>query len=515
MIEFEFVLRPHLPRLAWLARMERGSQHVRVVHGRDVETTPDFFCEAAWPAPFEAGGFLEAALMSGSGARRESSAVVFTTASHTLERLHLLHSGDVLLVSNSLPFCLAEAGDGPDLAYPFYLHDLSGVTRGVRRAPRVIPTRGGRKVELVYYTHLRVTPDLRLERLPKPAPPQFESFAHYHGWLVATAQALADNVTSPARRTRYRTVATVSSGYDSPACAVIAREAGCREALTITRAREEVYGGLDDSGEAIGRVLGLQVEVFEQSTYRDLDGFPEAEFLAGGTGGGDVVMAAMEKALGGALLFTGFLGDTVWGRAAPDPVHSRDLVFRYPAGIALHEFRLRVGFLHLPLPQSHQRSHPSLHRITISPEMAPWTLGTDYDRPIARRIVESAGVPRDWFGHRKKAVTQPLFRDSDVEAYLSPASRADFEQFLREVPMPDTREQRRLARLHRAHLLNRRISAALVRRLGLRPSHPLATIRVSDHHARPWSKAFYLFHWGVDKLLPRYAGVGPGELHGP
>ena len=35
--------------------------------------------------------------------------------------------------------------------------------------------------------------------------------------------------------------------------------------------------------------------------------------------------------------------------------------------------------------------------------MDPWRIGTDYDRPIPRRIAEQAGVSRELFGRRKMA----------------------------------------------------------------------------------------------------------------
>jgi len=53
-------------------------------------------------------------------------------------------------------------------------------------------------------------------------------------------------------------------------------------------------------------------------------------------------------------------------------------------------------------------------------EMAPWRLGSDYDRPIPRRILEEAGIPRQLFGTRKKAV---------VETYNFPKNRALRPQF--------------------------------------------------------------------------------------
>ena len=61
---------------------------------------------------------------------------------------------------------------------------------------------------------------------------------------------------------------------------------------------------------------------------------------------------------------------------------------------------------------------------TPSVEMAPWRLGTSYDRPIPRRIAEAAGVPRQAFGQRKKAV---------VRAYAYPVHRSLRRAFWRHV----------------------------------------------------------------------------------
>lgn len=57
----------------------------------------------------------------------------------------------------------------------------------------------------------------------------------------------------------------------------------------------------------------------------------------------------------------------------------------------------------------------SIARISLSDEMSPWRLGTTYDRPIPRRIVEEAGVEREAFGQHKKAIlvhrTEPVHPD--------------------------------------------------------------------------------------------------------
>jgi hypothetical protein len=70
-------------------------------------------------------------------------------------------------------------------------------------------------------------------------------------------------------------------------------------------------------------------------------------------------------------------------------------------GHGLGEARLTAGFIHLPLPFIGARRKEDIVTITESPEMDPWRLRNTYDRPIARRISEEAGVPRHIFGQLK------------------------------------------------------------------------------------------------------------------
>ncbi len=71
------------------------------------------------------------------------------------------------------------------------------------------------------------------------------------------------------------------------------------------------------------------------------------------------------------------------------------------AGHGLAELRLVVGFIQLPVPFIGARRKADIVKITESAEMDPWRLRNDYDRPIARRIAEEAGVPRHLFGQSK------------------------------------------------------------------------------------------------------------------
>jgi hypothetical protein len=65
--------------------------------------------------------------------------------------------------------------------------------------------------------------------------------------------------------------------------------------------------------------------------------------------------------------------------------------------------------------------------LSSNSELAPWDVPGDYSRPICRRIVEEAGIPRGLFGVSKKAATN-LFRQG--EAVLTDATRAAYYRWL-------------------------------------------------------------------------------------
>ena len=60
--------------------------------------------------------------------------------------------------------------------------------------------------------------------------------------------------------------------------------------------------------------------------------------------------------------------------------------------------------------------------------MQPWSVGGKYDRPICRRIVEEAGIPRDWFGVHKKGSSDKLLT---INNFLSDTSHQNYEDWLR------------------------------------------------------------------------------------
>lgn len=509
-MRLEYVQEPTLPALAWCAEIDLASGRCQLRHGRSVHTEADWFVEGAWDAPFPDGGFWSADYFLGSGGRVVDGGLSFTTASHTLERLHWIRVGVRYLVSNSLVAILAATADELDPKYPYYEADLMSFVRGPERARRSIPTRAGRRVHLLNVATLNMDTGGRVleERRAPPRSP-FTDFVSYRAELARIVTSLARNAGDPARQRTYRPLATVSSGYDSTACAVLAREAGCRDAVTFTSARPGRSQG-DDSGERVAAVLGLEVATFDRTDYLRRQDMPEAEFLATGTGGEDVVMCALEPALGGRMLLTGFLGDTVWGMPS-DRRRLDEYAMTYPAGASLAEFRLRVDFLHLPLPQLQHALLGRVQAISRRPEMLPWTLGTAYDRPIPRRIAEEAGVPRESFGQEKKAVTQPFYWNESLAEVLSGTSMEHFDSLTGAWPLfPRRRDRWRFAMGRLMHLATLRIlwrRQALARRLGW-PVPP--DLPVSARFRQPLSRNVFGVHWGCATIAGRYLALAPG-----
>ena len=67
-------------------------------------------------------------------------------------------------------------------------------------------------------------------------------------------------------------MATLSRGYDSPACAALARDCGCERALTISDAS---WGNPIDSGREIGELLFDEVIERRRQDYFRNAGMPE------------------------------------------------------------------------------------------------------------------------------------------------------------------------------------------------------------------------------------------------
>lgn len=438
-LRFEFVPVPQWPVLAWLARCRRGSDVVTVFHGGRVECTSDWFCEAAWTGPFEDGDFDRTDIVAGSGGRLRDDHVIFVSPGATVDRLQSLETPDGHWVSNSLA-CLLESTDTAiDSASGRYFYVFRSVVAGLKKYTRAFPTAKG-PVQLTYFDNL-IWDGRTLAVAPKPGlGKDFSTFDRYAAFLRQSMRALAENGASSFRACRYDLLSTASSGYDSSTVTVLAREAGARQVLCFDQARR----GLDDSGEPLAAWLGMTPVVVQRHAWMSSP-LPEPAFMAADAHGGDVFFRGAESLLQGKILLTGYHGDKIWD--AHTTKISPDIVRGDQSGLSLTEYRLTIGLLHTPVSFWGVRQIADICAITHAAEMKPWDLANDYNRPICRRIVESAGVPRDMFGNEKKATWVLMGR---MKQFLSPASMDDYlgwlaanrRAWLRSGRIPPVRDRR-------------------------------------------------------------------------
>jgi hypothetical protein len=496
-MDFEFKEIATLPKLAWALQIRRGAAEVLVEHGPWVEVRKRFFCEGAWNGDFAAQN-IESSILMGSGGKIIKEGLLLACPSHTLDRIYLYRQPDSLLASNSLPFILTRAGDDLEMRFLFYDGVTQSIIDGIDRYERVLPTRNGNGVHVRYHCNLLIDSDLRVLETAKAAVRDFAGFADYTSFLEDQIRRIRDNANHPERKVNYSPVATISSGYDSPACAVLARRVGCQTALTFATARQ---AGEEDSGRLIGEQLGLRVKTFDRLAYLQKPNFPEAEC-------GPSEFSSLDDELVRSMLFVGFHGDKVWDRNCQGV--GRSIVRGDASGFDLTELRLRAGFILMAPAFIGCTSHPSIHRISNSIEMRPWTLGNRYDRPIPRRLVEECGIDRGLFGIEKK-FSMVYATEEGLQNTLSPKSFEDFSAFCDEFWSWQFAVKSSVVKLSRQLVdVNARASRVLyriVRRAsGLEVKMPIVMPRSLRIRTYGYSgRAALLFHWGLRKLMSRYA----------
>lgn len=432
MIRFSFRPVPDWPALGWIARLTPGSQDVQVTHGPRVETHDDWFGEVVWAGDFGEAAFDQTDAIFGSGARvREACAasaasceLVFVSAGSTVDRLQSIEHDGHVYVSNSLACLLARTGAAPQVADRSHFQRLGTIRRGIDSYDRFIPTSAG-PVRLCYFHNLVWTGGELVEReKPDTAAGGFPNFDCYRHFLDTCLRALGNNAQDPRRRSPFPLLGTVSAGYDSAASAILARDAaGLAEAITFFRPDGT------DAGQLTAGRLGISLAHFARESWRQATPPgqpPEAPFIAGDAKGEDVFIRSAEARLSGCMLITGHHGGGMWARS--NPICNARLPRGDRSGLALTEWRLSAGFIHCPVPYIGARHMPDLLRISQSQEMQPWSVGGSYDRPIPRRIIEEAGVPRESFGWTKRAGSILLFKSASP---LSPASARDLKAWLR------------------------------------------------------------------------------------
>ena len=395
-----------LPKLAWVASMPLSGGEVRAVHGTAVERADRWLVEGVWDAPFGRGEFHTSEAFFGSGLRVEDHRTVAAASTGLVDRLLYFVNDGRLTVSNSLVTLLAVSGAQLDLDH-HYGPDCSASLRGLFGQPYGlrVDAASGIQFQQLYHGNLVVaagTVSIEMRSQPRA----FDSFESYVGELRATLLRVRDNAISTERQVPVRAYTTLSSGYDSAAVACLARELGVAECFTTRPdATRKGWVALED-GAAIADALGLKAHLLQppsETTTAD-----ELYFLAPTQWGSELIFHDMARYIGDsggtAVVFTGYHGDKVWDVATAGRYLADDIVRGDTSGLNLSEIRLERGFFNVAVPFVFARNIRNLVDIARSPAMSAWRLGNDYDRPIPRRIVEEAGVPRSLFGREKRVV---------------------------------------------------------------------------------------------------------------
>lgn len=506
-MEFRFKLVSQWPSLAWLAECAPGGDVIQVRHGNRVETREDWFCEAVWAGSFSEGDFDRTDIVAGSGARIRGEEVHFVSSGSNVDRLHVLRRDRATVISNSLVCLLAWVDGSAQPGYVAYGADFATYRYALfGEHSKSFPSSAG-PVELVYFDNLQWD-GRNCSRVEKPLGDRsFSTFADYRAFLAQCMSAVAANAAHLDRTRSPRLLCPISNGYDSPTIAVLAREAASFDAFTFARDRD----GRDDSGAPIAERLGVPCETIDRDAWRRHE-LAEVPFIGCSRSIGDLAFKSAEHLLDGTVFLSGAGGGSVWRSTVVEELSKLEIGDGTMLGFT--EYRLWAGFIHAPVPLWGVRQVREIRRIAASAEMKPWDTGGRYSRPVCRRIVEEAGIPRDAFGNEKKGVSvlSPTRRDA-----LSPSSRKDFFVWLRECRQSQDGYWDSLPSPLTAQLLDFLVTplARSVKGLenGLRRGRSGrfrvlrgGTSLLSRKLSQPYFHHHYVIHWALERAKQRYAG---------
>ena len=384
--------------LAWLYIYKPGCE-AELYHGRDVDVFGEGFFEGCYAGDWQAHDYDKAGEVFGSGMRLREGIPVFVPSSHTLEALYIYKDAKNWAVSNSLVSLIGHF----NLVVPYDPHHgarFTATSHGIDAyEPLLIQWRSS-SISRVIYDNFCVSESGAITKLRKCEDLSFDDFASYKAALSGTLSRSFENASHASRNARYTPLSTVSSGYDSACCAALVKDLGCGEAVTLSEARMGFGScGGNDSGVPIANALGMKVTEIGR-VEQGQNCLHLMMMMAAGMGGEDYSLEPFSPLLPGRIFLTGYSGDTMWNISA-DP--NSTMAKGDTNGADLQEFRLQLGFIHIPVPTIAARQHATIVRISQSEEMRPFSRGNRYDRPIPRRIVEEQGVSRQAFGQTKRA----------------------------------------------------------------------------------------------------------------
>lgn len=480
-----------LPKLSWLTRIEKDNNTATLYCGKWVDCNKGFFVEGAWEDDFEKGNFDESLAFTGSGGIVDNEKIKFVTPYNTIEAIYSTKLDDNYYFSNSISFLLETTNQNLDFNYLDYENDILSITDGIFDYIREIPLNNGNTIELHYFENININTKLQIVKEDKHKPRNFNSFKEYKGFLIDTLKHMNENFNSRKRKQVFNPIVFTSNGYDSSTCAALGKEIGCNKAVVFESKKSKI-----DTGKPIAELLGYN-EIIEKDELDYLKTNCTEDFVANGEIGTSIYFSVVENELEGTFVLSGGHGDLIWDRHGyPNNKILRDFF----AGSSRKEYRLRVGFQILMIPFFSAQSHEDIYKITNADEMKPWTLGNDYDRPIARRIVEEKGIPREKFGMEKDGGVASSLRFLNLTYLKKVMPKADFKEFKQYYKK--NKKYRNKGFNYVKHSLK---YTMYILKLIMKQKKIIKDFKEPDrkYKCSPWAPSF-LFFWGVDKVRRRY-----------
>ena len=421
-LSIKYHLVPGLPRLAWLACLDQSTfTELSVFHGSAVECRENWMVEGVWDGGFQAGNFHKSENFFGSGIRIDGEHIYFVPSSALVDHLFYCIDRERLLVSNSLIVLLGFTGAALDDTHDYYTESVS-IIKGIKEYKKEFAVIHPEIEQFyqVFYENIIVTKDGISFEL-KNGLHEITSYGQYYDLLCSILSRIKDNYEDPERKIRLSAFSTLSSGYDSTAVTCLAKQLGLETCFTVKKSASWMQWSSKystDDGTLAAQQLTLNVIYVDNSPSSISE--DELYFLSTNYGKSrqnavlneiafSSMVAYVEQHCSAAVLFTGYHGDKVWDTHTPQQFLGEELV-RQDVVLGFSEIRLKSGFINIAVPFILARNIRNLVAISCSDEMKPWSLGNDYDRPIARRIAESSGLPREAFGMRKKGVGRHFYR---------------------------------------------------------------------------------------------------------
>lgn len=398
MFQFKYIEHEKLPKLGWCMKIRKGVSEVIVHVGEYVEGTQDWFVSGVWDGAFAEADFANADFLCATAVKRNDSGLTVYSPTHERQRFCYIRYEEEMLFSNSIPLLLAVSGEKFDVDCDQYEKILCSILDGTKDYGREIPLAKGRTMYQIFCADITVDDALQMTYTRKPRHRDFVDFEDYYNTLVAMCARVRDNGLDESRKQKYELITTASSGYDSSTCAAIAKAVGCDTLLTFKGGKYDA-----DSAVEIGKQLGYG-NIIERGhhDFRCKQNLIDAEYFVSGDIGAYLQFSAFEDDFADHIVFSGTSGSYIWDKDADVNEDSVRYNYNYyTSNLSFAENALIKGYIFFPLPLYGSSAVCSIQKITNTPEMAPWTLHTGYDRPICRRILETSGVNRDAFGHVK------------------------------------------------------------------------------------------------------------------